>query len=572
MEPIPPVTTQAIALEVHTDEYIINDKLADSQIEQLVVNVLNELGKYIAKTELAETSREEYLEDIKMDIEKQKLAVKMEDIKAENENGIELLKMQIMEGLNGIVLSKMHDILYSDLEILSSSKHFKHDPDFPFVRLDAEVAEFFIRPERFQTWLKDHQRRISTNFNFLRRHEYNDPDKQYRLSFACQCAGKKRVHKKSVEGGTFERPAKPIKHRIRAPSIKQGCLSRIATLFQPIAMTDGSRMLVYVVEYYYQHNHSLGDITDLGTRQKSTAIKSTIERLLKQGSSIQRVMQQLTMDYDKFTQITRGNGQQLSRDDFITYDDVYNIWYKVTTAAMRKDPDPVLSAMKWMEEFENNGGFTFYDKNDKTNGLYFGFASLWQLQQLKTHGRTICFDGTHNVFGHATNLFTLVLKNTDTGFGIPVAFLLTKTSDAFILSSWLTAIRKKMKDLFSTDEEYNFLPNAVITDQGGSEILAIKTSFPGVPIFYCAWHVLRVWERLANSKLSGLGVHPVKKREEIRAQFRSDLCKILYKKDKATAQRLIKIFYKTWSDQRELLDYLNKNYFDRPIYEAYEWQ
>ncbi|KAF9916862.1 hypothetical protein FBU30_001113 [Linnemannia zychae] len=105
------------------------------------------------------------------------------------------------------------------------------------------------------------------------------------------------------------------------------------------------------------------------------------------------------MDYGKFTLVTRGKGQQLSRDDFITYDDVYNIWYKVTTAAMRKDSDPVLSAMKWMEEFENNGGFTFYDKNDKTNGLYFGFASLWQLQQLKTHGRTICFDGTHNVFG-----------------------------------------------------------------------------------------------------------------------------------------------------------------------------
>ncbi|KAF9913699.1 hypothetical protein FBU30_003078, partial [Linnemannia zychae] len=54
--------------------------------------------------------------------------------------------------------------------------------------------------------------------------------------------------------------------------------------------------------------------------------------------------------------------------------------------------------------------------------------------------------------------------------------------------------------------------------------------------------------------------------------FRSDLRKILYEKDKATAQRLIKIFRETWSDQRELLDYLNKNYFGRPMYEAHEWQ
>jgi hypothetical protein len=102
-------------------------------------------------------------------------------------------------------------------------------------------------------------------------------------------------------------------------------------------------------------------------------------------------------------------------------------------------------------------------------------------------------------------LFTLVVKNADTGFGIPVAFLLTKTGDAFILSNWLLAICRKMKDLFSTDtKEYNFLPNAIITDQGGSEILAMKTVFPGVPILYCAWHVLRVWERQVNSKMKGL--------------------------------------------------------------------
>jgi hypothetical protein len=123
------------------------------------------------------------------------------------------------------------------------------------------------------------------------------------------------------------------------------------------------------------------------------------------------------------------------------------------------------------------------------------------------------------VHRHATNLFTLVVKNSDTGFGIPVAFLVTKSCDAFILSNWLLAICRKMKDLFSTDnKEYNFLPNAIITDQGGSEILAMKTVFPGVPILYCAWHVLRVWERQVKTKMTGLGAYPVKEREGIRAQ------------------------------------------------------
>lgn len=111
------------------------------------------------------------------------------------------------------------------------------------------------------------------------------------------------------------------------------------------------------------------------------------------------------------------------------------------------------------------------------------------------------------------------MKNADTGFGIPVAFLMTKSSEAFILTRWLRAICKKMKDLFSTDDkEYNYIPNAVITDQGGAEILAIQTAFPDVPIFYCAWHVLRVWEREVKSRMTGLGSYPVKRREEIRAQ------------------------------------------------------
>ena len=40
-----------------------------------------------------------------------------------------------------------------------------------------------------------------------------------------------------------------------------------------------------------------------------------------------------------------------------------------------------------------------------------------------------------------------------------------------------------------------FRPDVVVTDQGNIEILAIRAAFPMVRIQYCAWHVLRVWER-----------------------------------------------------------------------------
>ncbi|KAF9117301.1 hypothetical protein BGX30_005609, partial [Mortierella sp. GBA39] len=551
--PAPDAPDEEPASDISSDDPILKDKLACDQIEQVVVKALNELDtNQVCFQHVA--------------VEESQEVMKKEDIKLE-EKDLELLRTRITEGLNGVVMSRTRGILSDDAHILRSAKHFELDPDFRFIRLDEDVAEFYIIPDSFEVWMGEHQRSISTNFVQRRGYEYNDPENQNRLTFECQCAGKKRERNDRIKGGLSG------KTRMRKQGIKSGCLSKLAALFQPILMADGSRKPGCIVEYRYQHNHSIGDITDLGTRQKSAAIKATIERLINQGSSIQRVMQKLTMDYDKFTQITRGNGQQLSRDDFITYDDVYNIWHRITTTKMRKDPDPVLSAMKWMGEFERNNGFTFYDENDRTSGTYFGFASLWQLQQLKTHGRTLCFDGTHNVFGHETNLFTLVLKNTDTGFGIPVAFLLTKTRDALILVNWLTALRIKMKGLFSTDsKEYMFTPNAVITDQGSTEILAIKTVFPGVPIFYCAWHVLRLWEREVKSRMTGLGVYPVARRNEIRTQVRSDLRMILYERDIAKAQELVKGFRATWNSQKGLLEYLDKNYFGRAMFEAHERQ
>ncbi|KAF9271622.1 hypothetical protein BGZ88_005845, partial [Linnemannia elongata] len=321
MEPIPSNTNQLTVPEVADDDPIMSDKLALALVEQVVVNGLNELGEHMAKEEAAER-----------DGDKDQVDIKKDDIKSEAD--LELLKARIAEGLDGVVLSRIRGVLYCDTEILDSAKHFKHDPDFPFIMLDADVAEFYIRPDRFPAWLADHQRSISTNFVRLRKYEFNDPDRQYRLSFACHRAGKKRVNKGDVTGGVSGRT------RMRKAGIKKDCPSRIAALFRPILLPDGSSVPGCIVEYRYQHNHSIGEITDIGTRQKSAAIKATIERLLKQGSTIHRVMQQLTMDYDKFTQITRGNGQQLSRDEFITYDDVYNIWHRITTAAMRKDPDP----------------------------------------------------------------------------------------------------------------------------------------------------------------------------------------------------------------------------------------
>ncbi|KAF9163563.1 hypothetical protein DFQ26_002412 [Actinomortierella ambigua] len=211
------------------------------------------------------------------------------------------------------------------------------------------------------------------------------------------------------------------------------------------------------------------------------------------------------MNYDRFIAIVRGNDMRLCRDGFLTHEDVYNIWYRMRIERTRKDRDPILSPINWPETIDAVGGFSFYDRSDRTSGVYFGFATKWQLQQLHTHGRTLCVDVTRDVFGQKTYLFTLVIKSRDVGLGVPVAFLLSKSTDSNILVAWLEGICTKLKQMFSSDgREYNYRPNAVM---------------------------------------------------------RLDLRAILYEKDISAAAELIAQFRVKWKRQKPMVAYLNKGYF-----------
>ncbi|KAG0345453.1 hypothetical protein BG004_003690 [Podila humilis] len=334
MKPIPS--------DVCANDPVMHDKFGCDQIEQLVVNVFAKLvsvnynciylyhtnpdqtnldvqEQYVGTTAVIETDEEVFQED-----------TKDEDIRTED--GIELLKASFAEGLDGIVLSRVRGLLYDDADIYDSAKHFQLDPDVRFSTMDGNIAEFLIEPERFQVWRERHQQAISTKFVCSRNYKYPVPD-QHRLTFMCQCAGQKGVRKDAVRGGKSGKP------RIRKEGIKKGCLSRIHALFKPIPMADGSSKPGCIVEYHYQHNHAIGDMTDLGAGQKPTAMMAIIERSINQGSTIRRVMQQITMKRDKFTQITRGKGLQLSRSDSVTFDDIYDIWLRITTAVK---PEPVV--------------------------------------------------------------------------------------------------------------------------------------------------------------------------------------------------------------------------------------
>lgn len=159
-------------------------------------------------------------------------------------------------------------------------------------------------------------------------------------------------------------------------------------------MVDGKTIIVYFIEYNYRHNHAVGMKDRIGTQRKSDALKRRIKDYVRQGRSIQNIIHRLSIDQDSFISTLEG-GERITRDDVITYDDVYNEIYKVNNKEARKHQDPIVSANMWMTELEYNGYFTFHDPL----GQYYGFSSPWQLEQLKNYGEVFCFDGTHEVFG-----------------------------------------------------------------------------------------------------------------------------------------------------------------------------
>ncbi|KAF9912189.1 hypothetical protein EC991_000600 [Linnemannia zychae] len=362
--------------------------------------------------------------------------------------------------------------------------------------VDDRMIKFRFSAEGYQEWLQQHQKEISTNFIHMKgNYKFISKKRTGDLHIYLQC-----------------QRAGMLRERKSRSSIKIGCPAKLQVVTQTRPEPDGGSQIVYEVTYLYQHNHGDGCFSSVGIRQKSEAARTTIKNLILGGSAISTMMHQLTMEHNKFTQILRQTGR-FSRDDFITYDDIYNIWHKIIVSRMTKDDDPIISSAK-----------------------------------------------------QKTNLFTLVVKNPATGLGIPVAFLLTDTQESSVLAGWLKGLRSKMAVLFSSpDQVYSYTPDTIVTDQGNVEVLAIKNAFAGdnTRILFCAWHVHCAWESEVPSRICGISHLPLGLREHIKTKAVSELQSILQEPDLPKAQQGIQLYRQKWLGkwQDSLIEYLDKNYF-----------
>ncbi|KAF9974758.1 hypothetical protein BGZ73_001784 [Actinomortierella ambigua] len=334
---------------------------------------------------------------------------------------------------------------------------------------------------------------------------------------------------------------------------KSMCNARLSLKLGPPGGEDGVRWAD--IEYRFMHNHPVGLGRDLASCFLSNAMKERIKADLKHGCTTDEIVLHSKHQRDKKIERMKLNNERvvLCRDDVVSRSDVDNIRKTLRDKEIVKGPTDVLSSIEWMKEFKKQDFMVYYDEQDTALARYFAFATTWQMDQLYSYGdMPITIDGVHQVYG-------------DVGCGVPVAFLLTTTLEAPVLSGWLKSIQDTMRVRYSTKERpYELKPAAFYLAQGTTEIsAAINTAFArlGIRLYYCSWRIHRVWVQEVSKRLSFKAGDSQEQRKQLKSQ---QLISIQKEKSKDKAFAMIDNFCKTWSGQRSVLDYLVENYFDTP--------
>ncbi|KAF9973093.1 hypothetical protein BGZ73_003712 [Actinomortierella ambigua] len=249
---------------------------------------------------------------------------------------VELEPLNLEEGIFGRAIENPEHPLQRDKAIINDAKYYSISLSEWITDKDVDsmsVAEFTLRESTFHHWMSDHASVIGTTAVFQSRY-CSQKTGLIRYTYYCQCHGQPQQRKDRKKEGVSGKPRNTLK-----ASVKCGCLSSIIAQQE----AKGSLERAVVVTYNYQHNHSLAILKDIGTAQQSARIKVTIKSLLEQGSSVTKGMRRLTMNYDRFIAVVRRNDMRLSSDDFITYEDVYKIWYTIQVEKMPKDRVPKLT-------------------------------------------------------------------------------------------------------------------------------------------------------------------------------------------------------------------------------------
>ncbi|KAF9147828.1 hypothetical protein BG015_010459 [Linnemannia schmuckeri] len=308
-----------------TEESVIQDPATRERIERLIVACFSDIGKALAATgavkrDTLEPKGGEDDTDEKDGVDGGD-AVNLEKLEEERKRVVQPLKTRLLNDLNAIEVDLTREVFYHDKMILEAAQYYGIKSEERIKILSDKKVQFMVLGSKYEEWLAQHFKTISTRFVVHRTHEHilRMFKGQTRFTYNCHRARRNRARPTRVPGGASGKP------RDQPASIKMNCTSQFTRMMVP---KQGGLEDATTFEYNYLHNHELGTATELEKWEVANMVRLTVRRFCsKEGSIVSRVLRQLVMQFDDIGELLKG-GEQSSRglnDDVVDCNDVYNI-------------------------------------------------------------------------------------------------------------------------------------------------------------------------------------------------------------------------------------------------------
>ncbi|KAI9486229.1 MAG: hypothetical protein EXX96DRAFT_598697 [Benjaminiella poitrasii] len=253
--------------------------------------------------------------------------------------------------------------------------------------------------------------------------------------------------------------------------------------------------IVYLERSGEHNNHIPGTYDDLKFMRLSTHIRKNIENVLHARAIIEDDLLHNT------------------RDSFIHYDNIYNIYAKIMKELFKFDEND-------MSSLENEGCSVLRHQSEHT--YYCGFQIEWQKALM-------------------LQSVSLVVRNPKTGYGNSVVYLITNNHSVEPIKDWLVFF--KQRNVMN--------PSQITVDCSIPEIDAIRVVFGDV----CKIHRNLLTKVKTASTMTNETVKQVVKRT--RGLTFAELKTIMYEVDPTAVKQKIEGFQNRWiRTQREFVNYV----------------
>ena len=212
------------------------------------------------------------------------------------------------------------------------------------------------------------------------------------------------------------------------------------------------------------------------------------------------------------------------------------------------------SVQIWLNERLRSDNYTIFNGDPSRytthNDIYsFGFLSPTQLHFLQ-QARSVCMDATYNITTNVNDImYTIVTRDPSTGTGYPNAYMFTNNHSAGPLKEWLAFLR----------DQCGLMIEQMTIDCSIAEVNAIDAVFPAASIHYCAFHVVRSWNRNLKEKVHD-PTYTASEQEERRHEMLSALKDIMRYTDVNATYTAIEQFKNNYYADDVFLNYFEEHW------------